>query len=85
MVLSSGVGTDALLRPRVIVRTCWSWAALTAFAFTAVGRCRPGVGRCSSRCGYDRGMGHKALGLQIYGSSAAPWGSEVRDRRLCTP
>lgn len=61
-VLSSGVASgEAHPRP-VIVRACWSWTTFAAFAFTAVRRCRPGVRCCSGRCGYDRGIGRKALG-----------------------
>lgn len=60
-VLSSGVGSDEA-RP-----LCWCCQGmlimdcLAAFSFTAVRRCRPGVRCCSGRCGYDRGMGRKAL------------------------
>lgn len=62
-----GVGSDDHPCP-VIVRACWSWSSLplaqdgVIFFFTAVRRCRPGVRCCSGRCGYDRGMGRKALG-----------------------
>lgn len=62
-VLSLGVGSDETHPCPVVVRACWSWTTfLLFFFFTAVRRCRPGVRCCSGRCGYDRGMGRKALG-----------------------
>lgn len=68
VALSLGVGSDDDHLCPVIVRACWSWTTLPLargvsflLLFTAVRRCRPGVRCCSGRCGYDRGMGCKAL------------------------